>query len=75
MSPTVACRVKSARHKGLKLQCERVGRQFFIGMLNVKVPLLVMCEFPSNFLFRNTEHVSSSKPIPLQCNGEPYTTL
>jgi hypothetical protein len=57
MSPIVACKIKSARHKGSKLQCARVGRQFFMGMLNVKVPLLVISEFPSDFLFMNTKLV------------------
>jgi hypothetical protein len=46
-----------------------------MGMLIVQTSLLGICEFPSNFLFKTIVHVSPSKPIPLECNGELETTL
>jgi hypothetical protein len=39
------------------------------------MPLSCLCEFPSNFLFTNIEHVSPSNPNPLECNEEVETTL
>jgi len=46
-----------------------------MGMLNVKVPLLGLCEFPFNIVFTNIECVSLSKPIHLECNEKLDTTL
>jgi hypothetical protein len=39
------------------------------------MPLSCLCEFPSNFIFINIEHVSFSNPNPLECNEEVETTL